>query len=688
MSSADQGLPSATASEETRTHPTDATPRDNAPMTAGPLFAVWTALGLAVAIVLLGVRYQGLLPPLRGRESADAMTNHVTGLVDLAAQVSMLATFAFLLAGTFYSVGVRRHHELSEQGRQLVRRAGLSAGVWFSCSLLMIPLTAGENNGVSLATALQGLRPFVAATQPAQAWIIPAVIALVITVSARRIRRVGAPLALLLVGLIWQLAPVVAGNVSVGADHDFGTDAAIWASMAACIALASAAAALFTMGREPSASDDTDRRGTGGNDRIRSRRYLWTLAIAGTVVVAGRVVVAWFELAGTSPLASGYGLVTLLLIAGWIILALRGWAGLALGVRSRGGIAADLALGIILVGLLTVMGHMAPPRFLAPQGSAQINYLGYEVNQLPTLEALLLPGRPNLLLVVLAVTAIVVYAAGLITLVRRRIRWPIGRAVAWFIGWSLLLWIATSGLWAYSGAAFSYHMLVHMTLAMLVPVLVVLGAPITLALRVLPILPESRPMGARDLLNGLVNWKPLEYVLHPVVIGLNFISATYLIYLTGLFDFLMRYHWGHQLMTVHFLMSGLLFYGQIIGADRNPRELPHVAKLGFLFAAMPFHAFFAVTVLSSDGIIGGNFYRSIDVAWMTDLAADQQLGGQFTWALGEIPMLIVILALIVQWFTQDSRDARRQDRAMDEGLDDSYEAYNEMLRKLSQRADR
>lgn len=650
---------------------------------AGAVFAIWSAIGLAAAIVLLGVRWQGLLPPLRGRESADAPTNYLAAVVDLGAQLSMLVTFGLLLAGTFYSVGVRRHHELGTRGRLLVRSAGMSGALWFSCSVLMIPLLAGENNGVSLSAVLQAPGSFVAATQPAQAWLVPAAVALAVTISARLIRRVGAALALLSVGLIWQLAPVVTGNVSVGADHDIGTDAAIFASLAACVAIASAVAALATLG------DATDAEG----HRLRGQRYAWSLAIAASIVVAARVVVGAYELAGTPVLATGYGVLTALLVTGWAILALRGWAGVALaarhrGVRPRAGVAIDLALGVLLTGAQTAMAHMAPPRFAVPQGSAQINFLGYEVNTPPTLAALLLPGRPNVLLVSLGVAAIVLYVAGHVLLVRRGIQWPLGRTVAWVAGWLLLVWVCSAGVWAYSGAAFSYHMLVHMTLNMLVPVLVVLGAPITLALRVLPTHPESHRLGARDLVNAMVTWKPLEYVLHPVVIGLNFIASAYVIYLTGLFDYLMRYHWGHQLMTVHFLVSGMLFFGLIIGADRNPRELPHVAKLGFLFAAMPFHAFFAVALLSSDGIIGANFYRGLDVAWMTDLLADQKIGGQYTWAMGEIPMLIVVVALVAQWFTQDSREARRKDRAMDEGLDDAHEAYNEMLRKLSERAGR
>lgn len=680
MSSSDQAdqheAPAAEvpASEVTATSDAAEPAPGRPPLPSGAVLAVWSATGLGLAIVLFGMAYQSALPPLRGRENPDVLSNFVTAIMHYAANLAMLATFALLLAGTFYSLIQRRHHELTDTGRSLVGRAGTTAAIWFACSLAMIPLTASENNGVTLATAMQALWPFVAATQPAQAWFIPAAIALLIAISARRMRRAGAPMTVLLIGLMWQLAPVVTGNVSVGADHDFGTDAAIWASIAGLVGLASAAAALLTV-----ESDD---------DVIRGRRYGWTMALAATVVVICQLVVIWYELAGTHPVQTGYGVASVALLAGWFMLALRNWLGVRRAARSRGGLAADLALGIVLVGIQTVMAHMAPPRFLAPQGSAQINFLGYEVNEAPTMAALILPGRPNLLFVSIAVGAIVLYVGAHIVLARRKVHWPIGRTIAWVLAFVLLLWVSSAGIWAYSGVAFSYHMLAHMTVNMLVPVLAVLGAPITLALRVLPAQGPDHPTSARELLNALVTWKPLEFFMHPVVIGINFIGTAYVVYFSGLFEYLMRYHWGHQLMNLHFLIAGLLFFGLLIGADRNPRELPHVAKLGFLFAAMPFHAFFAVILLSSDFVIGSNFYRGLDVAWMTDLVAEQKMGGQYTWAMGEIPMLVVVIALVFQWFAQDSRDAKRQDRAMDEGLDDAHEAYNEMLRKLSERADR
>lgn len=162
-------------------------------------------------------------------------------------------------------------------------------------------------------------------------------------------------------------------------------------------------------------------------------------------------------------------------------------------------------------------------------------------------------------------------------------------------------------------------------------------------------------------------------------------GSFYVLYFSGLFDTAMRYHWAHQLMTFHFLAVGCLFYGLAIGVDRPPRDVPSVARLAVVFAAMPFHAFFAIAVLAGNTVIGRNFYESLAVPWMTDLAANQQVGGQIAWATGELPLVVVVVSLVAQWFRQDQREARRHDRSVDAGRDTSLDAYNAMLKQLAER---
>jgi len=66
-----------------------------------------------------------------------------------------------------------------------------------------------------------------------------------------------------------------------------------------------------------------------------------------------------------------------------------------------------------------------------------------------------------------------------------------------------------------------------------------------------------------------------------------------------------------------------------------------------------------------------------------DRLADQTTGGGLAWATGEVPMLVVLIALLVQWSRADERTARRDDRRADRDGDRDLVAYNAMLRSLA-----
>jgi putative copper resistance protein D len=94
-----------------------------------------------------------------------------------------------------------------------------------------------------------------------------------------------------------------------------------------------------------------------------------------------------------------------------------------------------------------------------------------------------------------------------------------------------------------------------------------------------------------------------------------------------------------------------------------------------------------VILMGMNTVIGQEFYQRLALRWNTDLLSDQRLGGGIAWAAGELPLLIVLVALLVQWARADDREARRQDRRADaEGDDSDHAAYNAMLKNLSDKS--
>jgi cytochrome c oxidase assembly factor CtaG len=206
---------------------------------------------------------------------------------------------------------------------------------------------------------------------------------------------------------------------------------------------------------------------------------------------------------------------------------------------------------------------------------------------------------------------------------------------------------------------------------------------VTLALRALPPAGRAGPPGPREWLLAAVHSPVARLLTHPLVALALFVGSYYVLYFSGLFPAALPEHWAHKLMNLHFLLVGALFFWPIVGLDPAPRRLPPAARMGLVFASVPFHAFFGVAVMSANTAVGGDFYRSLALPWVPDVLRDQQLGGGLAWAAGEVPLLIVVIALLIQWSRQDERSARRADRQAEVHGDAELEAYNAMLRRLA-----
>ncbi|NUU23303.1 MAG: cytochrome c oxidase assembly protein [Streptomycetaceae bacterium] len=285
-----------------------------------------------------------------------------------------------------------------------------------------------------------------------------------------------------------------------------------------------------------------------------------------------------------------------------------------------------------------------------------------------------------------SIAMVLLYGAGVWRLVRRGDKWPIGRTLAWLAGVVTVLFATSSGLAVYGTALFSVHMVQHMVLSMLSPILLLLGAPITLALRALR--PAGRDAdgkprrGPREILLALLHSRFAAVMSSPGVTLPLFIASLYVLYFTPLFDAAMGNMWGHRWMMAHFLVVGLLFFWPIMGIDPAPRKHGYVMKMIELFAGMPFHAFFGVAVMMSSSLMVDAFAKP-PASWGTDVLSDQQMGGGIAWAFGEVPSVIVLLVIFSQWSRSEERLARRKDRAADRDGDAELDAYNAYLARLA-----
>jgi putative copper resistance protein D len=260
---------------------------------------------------------------------------------------------------------------------------------------------------------------------------------------------------------------------------------------------------------------------------------------------------------------------------------------------------------------------------------------------------------PSLALLVAAAA----YLLGVHRLHSRGHAWPVGRTIAFLVGGLGSVALALlSGLAAYDDTLFSAHMAQHMILIMVSPIFLALGAPVTLALRTLPLRP-------RRALLGVLHSRLVAIVAFPLVGFMLFTLSSYALYFTGWYEATLRHPLLHELLHVHFLAVGCLFFWPLLGLDPVPGRVAYPFRAMLMFISLPFHAFLGLTIMQSTQVIAGDYYSR--EAPGIDHLADQGLGGGLIWAAGDLVGLLMLGALVVQWIRASEREAAREDRRLD-----------------------
>lgn len=438
------------------------------------------------------------------------------------------------------------------------------------------------------------------------------------------------------------------------------------------------------------------------------RRYstlaLWcflALGVSGVITATTRL--------GWADLGAPYGLLVLGKVAAFVALGFAGWwhrrstvAALAAQPASPRGRSSGpqvrladrpflrLAVGEVVVmglalGLATALARTAPP---VPESSSDpsrvLALTGFPAPPAPDGFAWLGQWRVDWLFLSVGLLAIVAYLAGVLRLRRRGDAWPVGRTLCWVAGWVVFL-VATCGpLGVYGRVSFSWHMALHMVEAMVAPIMLVLGAPLTLALRA--VRPRNDgTIGVREILLRIVHSRALAVVGNPVFAAAFFFTSLVAFYWSGLFELALTSHVGHLLMTAHFMLTGYLFAWVLVGVDPGPRRWSPALRLIVLFATIAFHAFFGVAMIGGTSVLAPDFFQTLDLPWVPDPLQDQRNGGGIAWAIGEVPSLVLALIVAAQWFGSDRAESRRRDRKADRDGDAELAAYNAQLAQLADR---
>jgi cytochrome c oxidase assembly factor CtaG/putative copper export protein len=524
-----------------------------------------------------------------------------------------------------------------------------------------------------------------------EAWLATTLIAAGVTVLCFAVRNMTVLFFVTVLAVIGLIPAALQGHRGGTADHNAATSAiflhvlfaGIWLGGLVCLVIV---------------------RPTMETARVAAvlKRYSTLALICFIVVAASGYLSAQIRVETLNNLLSPYGILVLVKVTALLVLGLFGAAqrqffiskvasSVTKGATGRGYyswiIGAEIAFMGIASGVAAALAKTATPIVpvsaadLADPTPAQL-LTGSPLPPAPSTINYLTLWNFDLIWILICAFAIFFYVAGVWRLHKRGDAWPVYSTVFWILGILLLFYITNGGVNVYEGYLFSAHMLAHMVLTMMIPVLLVPGAPITLALRAI----EKRhdgSRGAREWIMLVVHSRVFGLFANPLVASVLFVVSLWSFYYTPLFSLATTDHIGHEWMILHFLIVGYIFVQSLIGVDPSPKRASYPIRIIILFATMASHAFFGLVLISSTGLLIANWYGAM--GWDTGVSAlaDQRIGGAIAWGVGELPTVVVAIVVALMWSRSDARESKRYDRKADRDGDAELTAYNEMLAKRS-----
>ncbi|GGM67126.1 cytochrome c oxidase assembly protein [Dactylosporangium sucinum] len=659
----------------------------------------WLPLAVAAGVVTFGgaaavlaLRGAGGWPsgPLPGITSAGPVTDWGLPLSRVGRTLASSATIGMLMAATVLTPQAPGScRMLAAVGQRSLRNAGWAAAGWMLATTANAAFTLSDLMAVPTWQALAPatMWEFLTGTSSGRASSVSAATAGVIVVTARVGRSAATGIGLAALAMVGVLAPVFTGHAAAQGSHQIAVSALVLHVGAATVWAGGLAGLLACRHLAPEAL-------------ARSiRRFSWVAAVCMVAVAASGLISAAVRLpTPSSLLATGYGW---LLLGKTTALCALAFVGFLQRARSIPALAtgdrrvlvrttvAEAALFGLTFGLAAGLSRTPPPASFVPEDPAA-RLLGFPMPGPPTARSLLVDWLPEPLTLTAATVAVALYLAAVWRLWRRGDHWPVARTAMWVSGWVVVIVATSSGLARYAPVLFSAHMIQHMILTMVAPILFVLAAPATVGLRALRPSADPAWAGPREWITAALHSRSARLLTHPAVAFGIYTTSLYGMYLTDLYEIALRSHLGHLVMIAHFLGAGYLFFWVLIGADPSPRPRPAFPfRLVILLIFMAMHAIFGLIMMQTQEVIANDWYSQLGRPWGNGALADQKVGGGIAWASGELPALTVAIALVVQWSRSDARADARYDRSVDRaersGADNAHAAYNRMLAQLAER---
>jgi len=580
-----------------------------------------------------------------------------------------------------------------------VNVAAAVSAVWTLSAAAMMVLTFSDSAGLRISSSpafAQALGDYLLHIDTGKAWTAATILAALTTTLVFALRSpAGLACAGICAGAV--ILPLALIGHAAGSDDHYGAVNSIALHLVGISAWVGGIGALAVVagllgGRTPGV--------TGREGRLMAADVLSrfsSLAGAAVVLVIGSGVAAsLIRVQRLEQLATAYGVLLLLKLFFSLIL---GFLGLVhrrnIIPRLKEGeltarraawriIGVELAVMAAVMGLAEALARTAPPVSQAkPTDMTPARELtGYELPPAFGHEQWFTVWRIDWLWLAVVLFLAVAYTRWFVRVRRRGDAWNPMRLVGFYGGLVALFYITSGAPAVYGMVLFSTHMVDHMALTMVAPLLLVVGSPIALGLKAMTSRTDGT-RGPREWTLALIHSRFAALVTHPIFAAVNFAGSIILFYNTDIFGLVLRHHVGHELMIVHFLLTGYIFAVNMIGLDPLPRRAAYPMRLVMLLATMVFHAFYAVSIMGTDVLIQPDWFGNMGRPWGPSAIDDQRLGAGAMWGIGEVPTLLLALGVAVGWSRSDERETKRRDREADRSGEAELNEYNDMFARLA-----
>jgi putative membrane protein len=214
------------------------------------------------------------------------------------------------------------------------------------------------------------------------------------------------------------------------------------------------------------------------------------------------------------------------------------------------------------------------------------------------------------------------------------------RAVCFVLGVALLLFTVSSAIDVYAMAIFWDHMVEHLMLIMVVPALLILGQPITVARA------AASTRGLEAVVDGFARSLPVSVLTHPLV-GFG-LYATVIVgtHLTGFMDAMATHGWLMGAEQWLYLFAGYVYLLPLLGAEPIRWQLPYLGRLALILLGMTPDTVVGIVLLQTTTDLFPVMMAG-HPSWAPDPVDDLHIGGALMWAVGDGLMMFFAIGVAI-----------------------------------------